>query len=614
MGLYVAAETLNYESPKRNSLKRVAELFTIPVSHADYRNRARTARERTYRPKIRTLRKSFGVTSQVVKRAPTNLRNITGRSLVALKPPTHAGQVTSDTVIPWKWPKQMSTNTTSSEGFSGEIDSSNDTFIVGKESVPKMVAWIPMKPTVSSQSVTISDLLAPEASAFNNTITLIKEFIKDNKKKIKKRRGNKRRQAKSALTLRAPADKSIYIEENARLNYKAGDLDKALQTTGHSSKDPAHLPYAIGLRKRKRPEKSKMEGTLAKGPGPSIGTQSIEDLGARIEAEEAERVRADGENPLKYMVKDGILFKKNKTPVARISIPHGMDTKLGMSRKIPQTMVESSPFISELMPPVNHGAPVIPKMLSTVRPRPTPPHSPPTISLQQSLFLKNSIGPKKKHREDPSTALRSSRTLEKALGSPPIDLSPNDLIQHVHSPPPYPFSHCYMNVDGFLCCNRYLESLMRRSFRKLRRAHRFHECSVQKIANRIQKDCENVFNTTFEVVVGIDDFAIRAHFAGDLMCKIQEGGRFVSSYATVMPSREGVATDPLNVITRIEMNLRDRDDQQMGESIQFPEQQLDNAVQPMNPDGIRRKNRSQNIPFHEKSREDIDNDSMINRT
>ncbi|VDK51992.1 unnamed protein product [Cylicostephanus goldi] len=58
-------------------------------------------------------------------------------------------------------------------------------------------------------------------------------------------------------------------------------------------------------------------GTLATGPGPSTRTQSIEDLGARIEAEEAERMRADGENPLKYMVKDGILFKKNKTPVAR---------------------------------------------------------------------------------------------------------------------------------------------------------------------------------------------------------------------------------------------------------------------------------------------------------
>ncbi|VDK74439.1 unnamed protein product [Cylicostephanus goldi] len=62
------------------------------------------------------------------------------------------------------------------------------------------------------------------------------------------------------------------------------------------------------------------------------------------------------------------------------------------------------------------------------------------------------------------------------------------------------------------------------------------------------------------------------------------------------------------------MNLRDRDEQQMGESIQFPEQQINNAVETVNPDAIRRKNRSQSIPFHEKSREDIDNDSMINRT
>lgn len=43
----------------------------------------------------------------------------------------------------------------------------------------------------------------------------------------------------------------------------------------------------------------------------------IKNLGARIEAEEAERLAADGENPLKYLVKDGILYKKNKVPVAR---------------------------------------------------------------------------------------------------------------------------------------------------------------------------------------------------------------------------------------------------------------------------------------------------------
>uniref|UniRef100_A0A0K0D2A6 Beta-lactamase domain-containing protein n=1 Tax=Angiostrongylus cantonensis TaxID=6313 RepID=A0A0K0D2A6_ANGCA len=43
------------------------------------------------------------------------------------------------------------------------------------------------------------------------------------------------------------------------------------------------------------------------------------------------------------------------------------------------------------------------------------------------------------------------------------------------------------------------------------------------------------FNTTFETVVGIDDFAIRAHFVGDLLCKIHEGGRFIASYATTMP-------------------------------------------------------------------------------
>lgn len=80
-------------------------------------------------------------------------------------------------------------------------------------------------------------------------------------------------------------------------------------------------------------------------------------------------------------------------------------------------------------------------------------------------------------------------------------------------------------------------------------------------------------------------------------------------------SREGVAQDPLHVVTKIEMNLRDREENQMGDSIQFPERQLDSAVQPIQiHNDVRRRNREQDIPFHEKSREDIDNDNMITRS
>ncbi|KAK5983376.1 Ground domain protein [Trichostrongylus colubriformis] len=194
----------------------------------------------------------------------------------------------------------------------------------------------------------------------------------------------------------------------------------------------------------------------------------------------------------------------------------------------------------------------------------------------------------------------------------PRDVLTNDLIVEERNPPPYPFSHCYMNMDGFMCCNRFLESLMRRSYRKLQKGYRFHECSVQKIANRIQRDSENVFNTTFETVVGIDDFAVRAHFAGDLMCKIQEGGRFITNYATIMPSRVGVPPDPLSVVTNMGINTRNGKEEQPS-SQGFPKQ-IDGVVQHVQvPDQRRPRSNKEGIPFHEKSREDIENDNIITK-
>ncbi|CAJ0559808.1 unnamed protein product, partial [Mesorhabditis spiculigera] len=95
--------------------------------------------------------------------------------------------------------------------------------------------------------------------------------------------------------------------------------------------------------------------------------------------------------------------------------------------------------------------------------------------------------------------------------------------------------NCYANRDGYMCCSERLELIMRKSFRKLRRRLGFHGCSVQLIANQIQKDAEATFGVPFESVVGIDDFAIRAHFVGELTCKIEQDGRFVAAYATATP-------------------------------------------------------------------------------
>lgn len=40
------------------------------------------------------------------------------------------------------------------------------------------------------------------------------------------------------------------------------------------------------------------------------------------------------------------------------------------------------------------------------------------------------------------------------------------------------------------------------------------------------------FGTSFEVLSSLGDFAMHAHFASDLTCKIEKEGRFIAAYAT----------------------------------------------------------------------------------
>ncbi|VDL63515.1 unnamed protein product [Nippostrongylus brasiliensis] len=215
-----------------------------------------------------------------------------------------------------------------------------------------------------------------------------------------------------------------------------------------------------------RPSLIKVMSVAPPPPNTSSEKDFVEKLAARIEEDEAERVKADANNPLKYTVKDGILYKQNKTP-AVLQIPRS----------------------SEIVP----------------------------IAKPQEVKWRD------EGRVGNFTML--SHGISSRPG--PDDLLPtltNDLIADDHNPPPYPF------------------------------------------------------NTTFETIVGIDDFAIRAHFAGDLMCKIQEGGRFITAYATSMPRPDPSAPQQLDGIVR---------------RVRAPDQHIP-------------KRSTENIPFHEKSREDLD--------
>ncbi|VDO67795.1 unnamed protein product [Heligmosomoides polygyrus] len=466
--------------PRRAAAAAAAVSFPIDV--AEKNHRFQMAKERVYRPKLkRTLHRSFGVTSRrSQRRNESDVRQ-------ALKPP-----------------------------------------LLGHSTTDKSPTWLPTK-TSSSPHTTLflSDLFSPEAPGFNVTMAMIKDYIRKHKKTrmADSQSSAEERQGKVFFTMPHLHTQKLLEEEEGmrKLNLKFVNNRKK------SNKGKLKRPY-VQVKARSRPKKIKVgyavhsslnpdfvSTALAGGMSPwkSLGLQEgllsnlpsstvdfIKNLGARIEAEEAERLAADGENPLKYLVKDGILYKKNKVPVARISLPVLEVTpstppptlSTTVKSSLIQTMVESSRVVSESANAFNRAA---------SRPgfKPSAPISPPTAKVARSPELSGERHVMKWRGEGimPADATILSRTVsqeddvtEESIPPPPMPMPTNDLIAEVRDPPPYPFSHCYMNMDGFMCCNRFLESLMRRSFRKLRKAHRFHDCSVQKIANRIQLDAENV--------------------------------------------------------------------------------------------------------------------------
>ncbi|XGW20773.1 hypothetical protein V3C99_004059 [Haemonchus contortus] len=103
---------------------------------------------------------------------------------------------------------------------------------------------------------------------------------------------------------------------------------------------------------------------------------------------------------------------------------------------------------------------------------------------------------------------------------------------YVQPKPKYPLPQCYTNDSGFMCCNRRLERVMRDVLDELTRDKRWLNCNVQKIANSVQNRTQSIFNTEFETVAGLGDYASKTHFYHDLICKIEYQGRFILSYAT----------------------------------------------------------------------------------
>ncbi|KAH7722801.1 Protein GRD-15 [Aphelenchoides avenae] len=81
------------------------------------------------------------------------------------------------------------------------------------------------------------------------------------------------------------------------------------------------------------------------------------------------------------------------------------------------------------------------------------------------------------------------------------------------------------DAADFMCCNNGLEDLMRTTYDQLRGQPEFLNCNVHRISNEVQTRAEAQYNTTFEVIVGIGDYASKSHFFHNLICKIEREGR-----------------------------------------------------------------------------------------
>ncbi|KAJ1355275.1 hypothetical protein KIN20_012611 [Parelaphostrongylus tenuis] len=464
--------------------------------------------------------------------------------------------------------------------------------------------WLPPQRLVDPLALILPNLFTSRDSAVNSTITRLKQYFKDAKAKSQSSRQTEKKQT----TLKRRLRKTL-----------------KMYSTDQNSKNMLIKPQVRNYSIQKNAEE------FNTGSARSTDQQQlfVEKLANQIEATEVDRLNSEADNPLKYTVKDGILYKKNKIPVARITFPPMKNNPLPMVDRVQDitrirhtnAVLNTPPIFSDrgaLPSSVNQTATVY---MKPKRKTPNVPFTPPTTRVWRdeskaptAVDLNANIS-KPQVAVVPSVVRSAISHMEKSGR-----LSSNDIMGRIREPPPYPFSHCYMNIDGsgFLCCNRYLESVMRQSYRKLRKTYHFHECSVQKIVNRIQMDCEQAFNTTFETIVGLDDFAMRVHFAGDLMCKIQEGGRFITAYATMMPTRKGVPPDPLHVVTNIEMDLREKETPhpQSASALGTKTQALGQSdvlvqrIRVPNVPGFGRGDQ-EDIPFFEKSREDIDNDNLI---
>nr|CAD2208673.1 unnamed protein product [Meloidogyne enterolobii] len=127
-----------------------------------------------------------------------------------------------------------------------------------------------------------------------------------------------------------------------------------------------------------------------------------------------------------------------------------------------------------------------------------------------------------------------------------VPLPPGTNAHRYYYPPriPLPLPTCFHNPTGYPCCNPKLNDLIVETYTMLESKPRFHTCNINAIAQHLQIRAETRFNMSFETVAAFDDFAQKIHFAGDLVCKVELGGKYMLAYATVKDVSRVLSVEP----------------------------------------------------------------------
>ncbi|KAI1716430.1 ground-like domain-containing protein [Ditylenchus destructor] len=109
---------------------------------------------------------------------------------------------------------------------------------------------------------------------------------------------------------------------------------------------------------------------------------------------------------------------------------------------------------------------------------------------------------------------------------------------------PLPLPTCFHNPTGYACCNPMLNDLMVETYTELEAKPRFHTCNINAIATMLQQKAEQRFNTSFETIAAFDDFAQKIHFHGDLVCKVELGGKYMLAYGSIRDVARSLSPTP----------------------------------------------------------------------